>query len=81
MVGDASSSPTKSFDACLILFREAYLPLDLPCLHRLHAARAGAFVHWIVRQHEMTTTVTNKPVPVATRAHRHGLSTLYAVRA
>jgi hypothetical protein len=29
----------------------------------------------------MTTTVTNKPVPVATRAHRHGLSTIYAVRA
>jgi hypothetical protein len=29
----------------------------------------------------MTTTVTNKPVPVATRAHGHGLPAIYAVRA
>jgi len=29
----------------------------------------------------MTTTVTNKPVPVATRAHGDGVSTIYAVRA
>jgi hypothetical protein len=102
MVGDASSSPTRPFDASLIVLeclllsglaafkatpktrssvsRSSYR-LDLPCLHRLRAESARAFVHWIVRQHEMTTTVTNKPIPVATRAHRHELSTLYAVRA
>jgi hypothetical protein len=42
---------------------------------------AGAFVHWILGQHEMTTTVTNKPIRVATSAHRHGSSAFYAIRA
>jgi hypothetical protein len=80
LVNFAKSFSRRSYSCSIIQTSLESTPRS-ECSHYLYSDTmgAGTFVHWILGQREMATTVTNKPIPAATRAHLHEMSPLYAV--